>query len=163
MTRLLLVLSFGLTLYAQSFQAGYARRDITPREAVPMWGYGSRHDALSQGTMDPLYADAVVIQAGNTKMAIVGLDLGRSPTDASLERIRERVQKETGIVHSFIAGSHTHHGPVLELTDKEKRGKGRFVAAIRYYAQMEEAIAAAIIEANSRLAPARLAAGSAPT
>ncbi|HEY3440557.1 MAG TPA: neutral/alkaline non-lysosomal ceramidase N-terminal domain-containing protein [Paludibaculum sp.] len=160
MTRLLLALSFGVALCAQTFQAGYARRDITPGEAVPMWGYGSRHDALSQGTMDPLYADAVVIQAGDTKMAVVGLDLGRSPTDASLERIAERVKKETGIVHSFIAGSHTHHGPVLELTDREKRGKGRFDAAIRYYAQMEEGIAAAIIEANSRLAPARLAAGS---
>ena len=54
MTRLLLVLSFGLTLYAQSFQAGYARRDITPREAVRMWGYGSRHAALSPGTMASL-------------------------------------------------------------------------------------------------------------
>ncbi len=160
MIRLLLVLSFGMTLGAQTFQAGYARRDITPREAVPMWGYGSRHDALSQGTMDPLYADAVVIQAGETKIAIAGLDLGRSPSDASLERIRERVRKETGIVHSFIAGSHTHHGPVLELTDRERRGKGRFDAAIRYYSQMEESIAAAIIEANSRLIPAHVAAGS---
>jgi hypothetical protein len=160
MTRLLPLLLWSAALSAQSFQAGHARRDITPREPVPMWGYGSRHDALSQGTLDPLYADAVVIQAGDTKLAIAGLDLGRSPSDASLDRIRERVKKETGIVHSFIAGSHTHHGPVLELTDRERRGKGRFDAAIRYYAQMEESIAAAIVEANSRLAPARLAAGS---
>ena len=141
MTRLLLALACTATLSAQSFQAGYARRDITPREPVPMWGYGSRHDALSQGTLDPLYADAVVIQAGDTKLAIVELDLGRSPSDASLDRIRERVKKDTGIVQSFIAGSHTHHGPVLELTDRERRGKNRFDAAIRYYAQMEESIA----------------------
>lgn len=160
MTRFILLFGFGASLYAQTFQAGYARRDITPREPVPMWGYGARHDALSVGTLDPLYADAVVIQAGETKMAIVGLDLGRAPSEASLERIRERVRKETGIVHSFIAGSHTHHGPVMELTDKERRGKGRFDASIRYYTQMEESIAAAIVEANSRLSPARLAAGS---
>jgi hypothetical protein len=47
----------------QAFLAGTARRDITPREPVPMWGYGDRHDALSEGVLDPLYADALVISA----------------------------------------------------------------------------------------------------
>jgi hypothetical protein len=58
-------------------QGGAGRRDITPREPVPMWGYGDRHDALSVGVLDPLYADALVIQAGGRKIAIVGLNLGR--------------------------------------------------------------------------------------
>ena len=65
-------------------KVGAARRDITPKEPVPMWGYGARHDALSTGTLDPLYAAAVVIQAGTNKLAIVGLDLGRSPAEKSL-------------------------------------------------------------------------------
>src|SRR5688500_16722376 len=47
------------------FKVGVSRRDITPREPVPMWGYGDRHDMLSQGTLDPLYAAAVVLQAGD--------------------------------------------------------------------------------------------------
>src|ERR687883_541114 len=59
------------------FKAGAAKRDITPKEPVPMWGYGARHDALSSGVLDPLYAAAVVIQTGTNKLAIVGLDLGR--------------------------------------------------------------------------------------
>lgn len=147
-------------LGAQTFQAGTARRDITPREAVPMWGYGDRHDALSQGIDDPLYADALVLDAGGRKLAIVGLDLGRAPADPSLERIRERIRKEAGIEYALIGGSHTHHGPVLELTDAEGKGKGRFDAALRYYRRMEEAIAEAVIEANAKLQPARLAAGS---
>ena len=42
------------------FKAGVSRRDITPGEPLPMWGYGARHDALSQGTLDPLFAAAVV-------------------------------------------------------------------------------------------------------
>jgi len=149
-----------LCAWAQDFQAGVGRRDITPREPVPMWGYGDRHDALSTGVLDPLYADALVIGAGGRKIAIVGLDLGRSPAEASLERIRRRIREQAGIENSIIAGSHTHHGPVLELTDQEGKGKGRFDAALRYYGQMEDAITAAILEANSRLAPARLAVGS---
>lgn len=151
---------FTIQLNAQAnFQAGAARRDITPTEALPMWGYGDRHDALSDGKLDPLFAAAVVIKTGDSKIAIVGLDLGRSPNEQSLRRIRQRIKAETGIEHSFIAGSHTHHAPVLELSDEEGKGKGRFDAALRYYKQMEEAIVAVIIEANSRLVPAKLASG----
>jgi len=142
------------------FQVGAARRDVTPQEPVPMWGYGARHDALSDGILDPLYADALVIQAGPRKLAIVGLDLGRSPAERSLQNIRRRIKDQGGIENSFIAGSHTHHGPVLELTDEPGKGRGRFDAAIRYYQIMEDGIVAAILEANSRLQPARLATAS---
>jgi neutral ceramidase len=150
--------------YAQSpeaaFKAGVARRELTPREPVPMWGYGDRHDKLSEGALDPLYAAALVIQAGTQKLAIVGLDLGRAPAEASLQKIRQRIKAEVGIEHSFIAGSHTHHAPVLELSDAPGKGKGRFDAALRYYAQLEDAIVAAILEANQKLAPARFATGA---
>jgi neutral ceramidase len=141
------------------FKAGAARREITPKEAMPMWGYGARHDALSTGMLDPLYAAAVVIQAGTNKLAIVGLDLGRSPAERSLQVIRQRIKAEAGIDYSFIAGSHTHHGPVLELSDENGKGKGKFDAALRYYKEMEDGIAGAILEANSKLAPAKMATG----
>lgn len=141
------------------FLAGAARRDITPGEPVPMWGYAARHDALSQGVLDPLYADALVLQAGSRKLAIVGLDLGRSPSERSLERIRQLIRDKAGIQWSFIAGSHTHHGPVLELSDEVGKGKGRFDAALRYYRELEDKIAEALLEADKRLRPARVAAG----
>lgn len=144
----------------QGFEVGAGRRDITPREPVPMWGYGDRHDALSSGMLDPLYADALVIQVGSRKIAIVGLDLGRAPAEASLQRIRQRIREQAGIADSIIAGSHTHHGPVLELTDQEGKGRGRFDAALGYYGRMEDGIVEAILEGNSRLAPARMAVGS---
>jgi hypothetical protein len=141
-------------------KAGAAKRDITPQEPVPMWGYGERHAELSNGTLDPLQAAAVVIQVGSRKLAIVGLDLGRSPSEKSLQRIRDRIKSEAGIEHSFIAGSHTHHGPVLELSDEKGKGKGRFDAAIRYYQQMEDGIVAAIVEADKSLVPVKLASGA---
>ncbi len=150
-------------IFAQAnFQAGSSRKEITPTEAVPMWGYGDRHDKLSDGKIDPLYAAAVVIKAGDTKLAIVGLDLGRSPNEKSLQIIRQRVKTATGIENSFIAGSHTHHAPVLELTDEVGKGKGKFDASIRYYKFLEEQIITAIVEANFRLQPAKLASGIFP-
>jgi hypothetical protein len=77
-----------------------------------------------------------------------------------LQNIRRRIKAEFGIEHAFIAGSHTHHGPVLELSDEEGKGKGKFDAAIRYYQQMEEGIIGAIAEANSKLTAAKMATGS---
>jgi hypothetical protein len=161
-----LALGFGVFLALDAFTAealfkvGTAKRDITPKEAVPMWGYGARHDKLSTNTLDPLQAVAVVIQAGDKKLAIVGLDLGRSPSEKSLQNIRQRIKSESDIEYSFIAGSHTHHGPVLELSDEVGKGKGRFDAALRYYKQLEDAIVAAIEEADRKLEPAKFATGA---
>jgi hypothetical protein len=165
--RLLLLVVFCLLVSIASgvsgegdFRVGTGRRDITPKEPVPMWGYGGRHDALSTGMLDSLYATALVIEAGSNKIAIVGLDLGRAPTEKSLQTIRKRIKAEAGIEYSFMAGSHTHHGPVLELSDEEGKGKGKFDAALRYYKELEDGIIGAILEGNSKLTPAKMAVGS---
>lgn len=150
-----------LNLHAEdSFRAGAARQDITPREPVPMWGYGARRDALSTGVADPLYASALILEAGSQRLAIVGLDLGRGPTESMLSRLRERIRAEAGIDHAFFGGSHTHHGPVLELKDEEGKGRGKFDAAFRYYEELENHLVAVVKEANRNLVPAQLAVGS---
>jgi len=155
----LLAILLTVSAAAQNFQAGVGRADITPREPVPMWGYGDRHDKLSQGVLDPLYAEALVLRIGDKKLAIVGMDMGRAPAEHSLQAIRKRMKDECGIEWSFIAGSHTHHGPVLELTDEPNKGQGKFDAALHYYKQMEDGIVSAIKEADSKLQPVRLAVG----
>jgi neutral ceramidase len=142
------------------FKVGTGRREVTPKEPVPMWGYGARHDALSGGTLDSLYATAFVLQFGTNKLAIVGLDLGRSLPEPALQRVRQQIKTEAGIGYSFIAGSHTHHGPVLELSDEEGKGKGKFDASLRYYKELEDGITGAILEANGKLTPARMGVGS---
>lgn len=153
---LLVCVFFAEFTLAQEFKVGAFEVDITPSEAVPMWGYGDRHAALSEGTLDPLKATTVVIQAGRRTMAIVGLDLGRSPQEDSLQRIRSKIKEKAGIEVSFIAGSHTHHGPVLELFDAPGRGRGRFDAAIRYNQQLEKAIIDSILQAHQAMVPAKL-------
>lgn len=140
--------------------AGAAKRDITPKEPVPMWGYGARHADLSTGTMDPLFATALVIESKGIKVAIVGTDLGRAPVEVSLQRIRTAIRDQAGIHVSLIAGSHTHHGPVLELTDRPGRGKGRFDAAVRYGQYLEQQLIETILEADRALEPVSIQVGS---
>ena len=139
-----------------AFKVGFAKRDITPQGATPMWGYGDRHAMLSQGTADPLMAKAVVIEAGNERLAIVGMDIGRGPTTAMMEQIRKAVAEKAGVGHVMIAGSHTHHGPVIELTDREGFGKGKFDDAVAYAKRLPELLIEAIVEAKNNAVPARI-------
>ena len=123
---------------------------------MPMWGYGERHAALSTGVRDPLYAKTVVIVAGKEKIAIVGLDLGRSPTDAMLTRIREAIMEASEVSMVMISGSHTHHGPVIELLDEPGKGKRVFDDAVAYSLELEKNIVQAINTAASNVRPAKM-------
>jgi neutral ceramidase len=155
-----LVVLLAASVYAQQFKAGTARMDITPEKPVPMWGYGARHDALSQGVRDPLYAKAVVLDFGADKLAIVGLDLGRSPMADMMARIREAVKERAGVDYVLMSGSHTHHGPVLELADEDGKGKGKFDDGVAYLRDLESKLIDVIIEAAGKVQDARMGWGA---
>jgi neutral ceramidase len=138
------------------FRAGAAQREITPPAGVPMWGYGARHDLLSEGTLDPLMAKAIVIAAGDDKVALVGIDLGRGPTEAMMKVIRTEIADKAGIRNVLITGSHTHHGPVIELTDEPDLGKGKFDVAVAYSKHLPHLLVDAILDADKALQPARI-------
>jgi hypothetical protein len=132
-----------------------AQRDITPERPLPMWGYGARHDRLSEGILDRLWAKAIVIEAGPAKLAIVALDLGRGPTPAMMDAIRAGVASRR-IAPVLVCGSHTHHGPVIELTNKPGFGKGKFDDTVAYARQLPDRIIAAILEADQNRQPAKM-------
>lgn len=121
-----------------------------------MWGYGARRDALSTGTRDPLYAKALVIDVGDQKLALVGLDLGRAPREDMLVRIRKAIQQSSGVTMSMIVGSHTHHGPVIELLDEPGKGQGTFDDAVAYAMELEQKIIRVIQQAAADVQPARI-------
>ena len=136
-------------------EAGAAKADITPPTGFPMWGYAARHDKPSVGVLDPLFARALVLKAGQAKIALVGLDLGRAPTRESMQRIRDALKKD-GFTELFLVASHTHHGPVLELDTWPKPEKP-------YTRELEEKLIAVIRKADAARVPARFGVGSAET
>jgi hypothetical protein len=149
---LLIGIYFGLTgspVAAQELKAGAATIEITPPIGFAMWGYGARHDAPSTGILDPLRARALVLAAGDERIALVSLDLGRAPTRQSTAAIRARVKAGAGIEHIFLVGSHTHHGPVIE-TNNWPDSKDS------YAAELERKLADVILDAAKHLQPARL-------
>lgn len=151
--RLLLVFLALLALcpaaWSQDLQAGAAKVDITPPIGYAMWGYGARHDAPSEGVLDPLRARALVLAVGSERIALVSLDLGRAPTRKSTAAIRSKVKAAAGIEHLFLVGSHTHHGPVIEVDTWP-------TPETSYVRTLEERVEAVIIEAAKGLKPARI-------
>ena len=84
-------------------------------------------------------AKAIVIAAGDDKVALVGIDLGRGPTEAMMKTIRQEIADKAGIQNVMITGSHTHHGPVIELIDEPGLGKGKFDVAVAYSQKLPHA------------------------
>ena len=80
---LLLALAWGAAL-----RAGVAKVEITPPVGVQMWGYSNRKGPAT-GTLDPLYARVLVLEAGDQRLALVTVDLGRPFGPASLEWLRK--------------------------------------------------------------------------
>ncbi len=142
------------------FKAGVASRDITPQAAMPMWGYGDRHALQSVGILDPLYAKAVVLDVGTSKIAIVGMDMGRSPRPDSMDKIRAAVLDRAGVNYVMLVGSHTHHGPVLELKDEPGKGQGKYDDAIKYVGWLDDQLIDCIVEASKNVQDARIGWGS---
>jgi neutral ceramidase len=144
---IVLALSCVCPVRADGLEAGAAKSDITPPVGFPMWGYASRKDKPSEGVLDPLFARAIVLKAGETKIALVSLDLGRPPTRNSTTRIRDALKKE-GFTELFLVGSHTHHGPVLELDTWPTPEKP-------YTRELEEKLIVLIKKADAARIPAR--------
>jgi hypothetical protein len=140
---------------AEELQAGAAIVDITPPTGFAMWGYSARKDQPSRGVRDPLRARALVLAAGDKRLALVSLDLGRAPTRASMAAIRRRLQG-AAIEHVFVVASHTHHGPVLEL-DNWPNAKNPYVR------QLEQKLGDVILNAAKAVKQARLGIASKQT
>ena len=139
-----------------AFRVGASDKDITPPPGIPMWGYGAHHDMLSQGALDPLMAKAIVIEAAADKVALVGIDIGRGPTEAMMKTIRQEIAEKAGIRHVMITGSHTHHGPVIELVDEPGLGQGKFAAAVSYSQKLPGLLVETILDADKNKKPARI-------
>lgn len=155
MRRLAVVIAVALAgcAYAQpELKAGVARVEITPSVFMPMYGYANRKCGPANGTHDPLFAKALVIQAGDARLAIVTMDIGSMVSD----NLRRDVAAKLNIPVLLLSASHTHSGPAF-LPYGSSPSSG--AAADAYLAELERKVFGAVQEAAGAMFPARLAAG----
>lgn len=96
--------------------AGFSRVCISPPVGAPLAGFAARQ-GVSEGIHDDLFARALVLANGTAVVALVSVDLLALSGDF-IKRVRERIQRSTGIDPSsvMIASTHTHAGPVTITT-----------------------------------------------
>ncbi len=163
-------LVFGLmissSLFAADFQAGVAKKSITP--PVPFWltGYAARTKPADSVRME-LWAKALAIrdyQGG--RAVIITTDVIGLPQEIT-EAVVQRLSRSHGLKRSEVLfnSSHTHAGPVIwpnlqvmfEFDDKELNRVREYAAKLTANLEM------VALEAMKNLAPARLSCGQGAT
>jgi len=149
------VLVLLLAVPASAFQAGAAKRDVTPSLDRPVFiaGFGNNRTAL--GVHDPIWARCLVVSDGKTNVAFVGVDVIGLFYEPDVIAIRQRVQQLTKKpVTVLIASTHNHEGPdTLGLWGPTPLQTGRDE---KYMAWLREQIAQCVVEALGKLEPATL-------
>ncbi len=133
---------------------GSSRIDITPPDPVQMAGYAARTKP-SEGVHDPLFARALVLDDGATRIAVVSCDLA-AVDRATARRVRARIEREAGILfsHTMLTCSHTHAGPLVAT-------RRSLNSASAYLAELEDKMVRAAREAVGSLRPVHIGTGRA--
>lgn len=141
-------------------RAGAAIVNITPAPGIGLAGYYFERGA--DGTNDDLFAKALVLEAGGTKVALVTLDL-ISTTRSTVEAARREIEKVTGIPgpNVMISATHAHTGPVLANPGARFDALGDSAEkSLSYSASLSSRITECVRAAAERLEPARASAAS---
>jgi len=159
------LLLFAPPARAAELEVGVAVADITPPRGYRMAGYYA--ERVNTGTKDPLKAKAVVFRQGDTQAALVFCDLVSVP-EQTATRARDESSRRSGIPasHIAVAATHSHTGPLFDgvlrkqLHEKAIALRGKDASEpVDYPETLVKAIGGVVVEAQSRLKPARVEAG----
>lgn len=147
--------TFAVVDAAAELRVGAARADITPRRSCYLAGFSM--DRRSTGVHLPLEVRALVLELGDTRVALVGLDsLGLMRDD--VDWIKAGIP-EVRADCVFLCSSHTHAAPdPVGIWGRYLLTSGRDRA---YLARLAAGVRRAVARAVRRLAPARLWVGEA--
>lgn len=150
---LILLISPSL-LGAAELKAGAFAQDVTPTQ-YPISVNGGFADRKATAANDPLHARCLVLESGGTKLAIVVVDSCMMPREL-LDTAKALAEKATGIpaANVLICATHTHTAPTVA-------GVFQSDPDPEYVKFLTRKIADGIEQAYKRLAPAKLAWGTA--
>ena len=135
-------------------KAGAAEVCITPPIGVELAGYGPNLQRYSTAIHDHLMGQALILDDGQTRIAIVTCDL-ISLSSEFVQQVRQLVYKRTDIPpgHVMLACIHSHTAPTTQpFQDWGTPDRSYVRMAARH-------LAGAVVAANLKLQPAQLRVG----
>jgi hypothetical protein len=136
--------------HSQTFKAGVAVRKITPEKLIPISG-GMGTPVMPDGKKGDLFARALVLEKGDTWIAIVSIDNIGWPA-ALGDRSRAMI-KGIPAENILIGVTHTHSAPDAYAFPDEN---GKTGADLKYLDWCVTQVANAVNDAISKLEPASL-------
>lgn len=117
------------------------------------WMAGFQNQRPAQGIHDDLWARAVVIDDGTTRLAMVSLDLIAFSND-NVIRVRQQIPASAGVTYSMVCSTHQHEGPDMI----GMWGPGDYTSGVNpeYLSFVQKQAAGAVLEAVNKLRPAKL-------
>lgn len=150
---IVLIVFLGSRCEAGTLRAGAAAVDITPLR-LPVSMTGSFQDRQATGVHDRLHARSLVLDDGETRIAIVVCDSCLIPRDIH-DEAKESASKRTGIPTARIltSATHTHTAPTALKA-------AQCTPDPQYLEYLTKQIAASIVIANERLRPVEIGWGT---
>jgi neutral ceramidase len=137
-------------------EAGVAQIDITPPCGLPHGSWRLRA-GLAEGIHDPLLATAAVLDDGETRIAVIGVDLVNVER-SFCARVREAIEALTGIppANVLINAAHNHSAPKLFTGVQDLRDTRRPQGFGAFETVLVQALAGAVYAAGRSSRPARI-------
>jgi len=147
------IVTLNLSAQSAALRAGAAAVDITPTQ-FPMNMPGGFSANMAEKAHDPFHSRALVLDDGQTTLAMVVVDILGAGPDV-LNEAKALAAAKTGMSPDkmLISSTHTHSGPSVNT---------RSEAAAAYYKKFVEGIAESIIQAHAALKPAAVGAAAHP-
>ncbi len=98
---------------SKQLSVGFARKESTITDSLPLMGYGNTMKRMSEGVRDGLFSTCIAVtDDDNNTVLLITRDLSNNQGDFS-HTIREAIEKETGISKDniVITCTHTHSAP----------------------------------------------------
>jgi len=142
------------------FRAAAAKADITPKNSQWLMGYSARR---STGVHDKIFHHVVAMDDGSTQMYIVSSDLCLFSPGVYDEAAQD-LKREAGIDRRqfWWSVTHSHAAPEVGAPGMYKAllGRSDHEWDREYASLVRKSLVAAVLEARSKLTPARLAIGT---
>ncbi len=150
-----------LSAAEKQLRAGAYAADITP-DVFPVSSNGGMSDRQVTAAHDPLHARCLVLDNGETSLAIVVCDNCMIPREI-FDAAKQRASEATGIPaeHMLMSATHTHTGVTVTGVFQSDPAEPE----LAYIEFLKQRIADGVIQAHQQLEPARIgwAVGEDPT